>query len=504
MSTKQGPLAKRWNEMPRAMRWGVLAGIVILAYFVVIERTIEVKNHWNGRADLLQRDLTDKAKTRQATADSATLVEQATGVFGRPLLPAKENDRVSQVDNRINKIFAAHKVQSERKITREPRPMPQDAPPSLVPSGQQLAKLEKELSFETDMATLTVILKELEQAPEIAAVSRLVLKKQQQSSSSRRSNEPGPLSVSITIEAWVTIPLPAPQGASRATSASAGGGGGGGGCPMSSPMNTPAGSTGGHEMLHALIAPSRRVGTLVVLVAIITAIICVWSSLALQVASSIPVTQAPRPVAEDRLDKSKSAYDSMLTSSSDVVIARAPFGQIKVPVSKAKDAAKSLVSSTYGGPELTGIADNFAWFRDGKRIKLGAEVGGLKVLALDPPWSAQLRWSNGEYKVKLFDRSMANLAQSMSVWLGAPPPPPPPATHARRRPHQAPINRSVRARCRSTRDWRARLHSTNPRRASSSQAARGHSATTSTGSAALAPTRANAIPRTAPRTRARS
>lgn len=177
-------------------------------------------------------------------------------------------------------------------------------------------------------------------------------------------------------------------------------------------------------MLNMLLSPSRRVGTLVVLAGGVTAVICVWTTLSLQAARSIPVTQAPRPVAEDRLDKSKAAYDVMLATAIETINARAPFGQIKV-ATKVKEPAKPLVPSSYGGPELTGIADNYAWFRDGKRIKLGEEMAGLKVLSLDPPWSAQLRWAGGEYKVKLFDRSIANLTQSMGVWLGAPPPPPP-------------------------------------------------------------------------------
>ena len=177
-------------------------------------------------------------------------------------------------------------------------------------------------------------------------------------------------------------------------------------------------------LLNMLLSPGRRVGTLVVLVGGVTAVICVWTTLSLQAARSIPVTQAPRPVAEDRLDKSKAAYDVMLANAVETINARAPFGQIKV-ATKVKEPAKPLVPSSYGGPELTGIADNHAWFRDGKRIKLGDEMAGLKVLSLDPPWSAQLRWAGGEYKVKLFDRSLANLTQSMGVWLGAPPPPPP-------------------------------------------------------------------------------
>ena len=85
----------------------------------------------------------------------------------------------------------------------------------------QLAKIERDLTFETDMVTLTAVLKDFELAPEVTAVSKVVLKRA--ASNSRRSSEPGPLSATITVESWVTMPVAAGTGSSRATSASGGG-----------------------------------------------------------------------------------------------------------------------------------------------------------------------------------------------------------------------------------------------------------------------------------------
>jgi|GEM_PF-1545878 len=221
MSNGQGTLARRWKESPRAIRWALIAGAGIAFYFGVIEQVIDAKNRMNTRSDSLQRDLSDMARTRQSTADSAGLVEQGTAVLGKPMLPELETDRISKLDSRVVKVFEAHKVATWRRVPRESRVVSQDVPASLAGRGMQLAKIERDLTFETDMVTLTAVLRDFELAPEVTAVSKVVLKRA--SSNSRRSSEPGPLSATITVESWVTMPLPAGTGSSRVTSATGGG-----------------------------------------------------------------------------------------------------------------------------------------------------------------------------------------------------------------------------------------------------------------------------------------
>jgi len=175
-----------------------------------------------------------------------------------------------------------------------------------------------------------------------------------------------------------------------------------------------------------VLAPSRRLGAAVVAAIVAALVIVLYSTAPLLTASQIETQPAPGPVASDRLASRKKVFDESLAKATETIASRAPFGQIKKPTRPTVVERRDPVPSSYGGPALVGIAENAAWFADGKRIKIGEENSGRKVVALDPPWYAKVQWSGGEYTVKLFDRHSAILSQPMSVWLGATPPTPEP------------------------------------------------------------------------------
>lgn len=60
--------------------------------------------------------------------------------------------------------------------------------------------------------------------------------------------------------------------------------------------------------------------------------------------------------------------------------------------------------SRYGGPALMAMLGDIAWFADGKVLKVGEESGSIRLVSLDPPWSAVIEWQEVEFTVPLFDR----------------------------------------------------------------------------------------------------
>ncbi len=165
-------------------------------------------------------------------------------------------------------------------------------------------------------------------------------------------------------------------------------------------------------------------GLAAIVVLLLTASVLAYATWPLVSAYAIKPGPAPKPVDEAKLTAKLAEYNELLTKSTAAVVKRAPFGETKVEV-KARPVDKPKVVDKYSGPALVGIVEDFAWFGDGKRIKLGEESGDIKVLALDPPWAAKLAYKGAEFKVTLFDRNPISLTQSMSVWMGAPPPEPP-------------------------------------------------------------------------------
>lgn len=62
--------------------------------------------------------------------------------------------------------------------------------------------------------------------------------------------------------------------------------------------------------------------------------------------------------------------------------------------------------TSYGGPAIAAMIFDEVWFADGKRLKLGEEEkDDMKVVAMNPPWSATIAWKGVEFPVKLFEKN---------------------------------------------------------------------------------------------------
>jgi hypothetical protein len=86
------------------------------------------------------------------------------------------------------------------------------------------------------------------------------------------------------------------------------------------------------------------------------------------------------------------------------------------------DDAPPPQPARYAGPALVALIGAEAWFADGRRLSAGApEDDGLALLALDPPWSATVRWRGAEFTIGLFERDAVVLAGDAPATGAAPP-----------------------------------------------------------------------------------
>ncbi len=56
----------------------------------------------------------------------------------------------------------------------------------------------------------------------------------------------------------------------------------------------------------------------------------------------------------------------------------------------------------YTGPSVRFLLGNEVYFHDGLRIKLGEEKQGIRILAVDPPWTVNVAHAGGEYELTVF------------------------------------------------------------------------------------------------------
>jgi len=58
----------------------------------------------------------------------------------------------------------------------------------------------------------------------------------------------------------------------------------------------------------------------------------------------------------------------------------------------------------YGGPQIVALINDTVWFAGGEKVAAGESGGGVRVIAVDAPWSAKVEWSGVEFEVDLFAR----------------------------------------------------------------------------------------------------
>lgn len=199
-------LAQRWAALPRSAKWLAACGVVVVGYFGVFEPLLNWRQTIDARAAAIQAQLDGRAKAA-TDAGAANNVELSVQSFGQPAMPAPVAERSVALDQKISSILRRHqdKVANLRRATLTDRGQ-FDAPPRALANaaatpggGGELVRLEREITFEADVATTVAIVRELESTPEVAAVTRVTLNKQ-----SRQGNptEAAPLRVSLIVESW--------------------------------------------------------------------------------------------------------------------------------------------------------------------------------------------------------------------------------------------------------------------------------------------------------------
>lgn len=188
-------LIARFFLLPRAVRWAAVAALVFLAYFVVVERVIDRINTVSSKAEDRATALRTLANERAGSGagDLALSVRK----FGAVDLPGDPQTRPVAFDRRVVEILAKHKIKNDSSTKRI---IAMDRGPLREAYGEEerVDRQIREIQFDATPEAIAAILADFENSPEVAAVSRVQLRRGDSQLSSERL-----LKATIAVETWV-------------------------------------------------------------------------------------------------------------------------------------------------------------------------------------------------------------------------------------------------------------------------------------------------------------
>lgn len=219
-------LLNKFAELPRSMKWLVVFLLFTAVYFLVVEPALDQANQLNTKADRLALGLKQERDLLSTDSAKGKLLADGRRLFGEPLLPGDPANRPEAIHTAVDKILSKNgvtkSIKNERRI-----PFRGDELANLLGSSIQgtAERIVLDLAFEASPEAVTAIITQLEQAPEIALVGRVELRRPD---AGRDPKSGAPVAVSRTLkvtvspEAWIVNTT---SGSAAATTASAGTGG---------------------------------------------------------------------------------------------------------------------------------------------------------------------------------------------------------------------------------------------------------------------------------------
>lgn len=189
----------RFRILPRAARWAALGGGVILAYFVVVEPTLDSMNKFSSRADAKEAMLASHAKSAETLRNAAETIEKGVRQYGRVDMPGDPEQRPLEFNRVVDEVLKKHGVLEQTSTSRV---APFGQGPLMGKFGQEfrIDRMLKDINFTAEAPVAAAVLADLERSPVVATVSRVQIR---QAETRDRGN---PLvRVSLTVEAWLLV-----------------------------------------------------------------------------------------------------------------------------------------------------------------------------------------------------------------------------------------------------------------------------------------------------------
>lgn len=183
-------------QLPRAVRWAIVFGIFVLAYFFAIEPAIDRMNKWNAQSDVLTAALKNYGKQEAELRAASDAIKLGQRQFGEVALPGDPRTRPDEFRDAISRILDARGV-AQRTISARSGSFTQGP---LVDHVKGVSRVEKQIadvSFLATPETFAAVLADLEREKFVTSVRRAQVRQSEGKEKVDRL-----LRVSLELETW--------------------------------------------------------------------------------------------------------------------------------------------------------------------------------------------------------------------------------------------------------------------------------------------------------------
>jgi hypothetical protein len=195
-SQQGGKPSSSISQLPRAVRWALVFGVFVLAYFFAIEPAIDQMNKWNAQSDVLTEALKNYGKQEAELRAASDAIKLGQRQFGEVALPGDPRTRPDEFRDAISRILDARGV-DQRTISARSGSFTQGP---LVDHVKGVSRVEKQIadvSFLSTPETFAAVLADLEREKFVTSVRRAQVRQSEGKEKVDRL-----LRVSLELETW--------------------------------------------------------------------------------------------------------------------------------------------------------------------------------------------------------------------------------------------------------------------------------------------------------------
>jgi len=192
-----GLVAARWRAIPRVLRFGLIAGALVLIYFVALEPLLDSTNRALAGAQSKAAVVANYSKTAAAMKAAAETVALGVKKFGNVEMPGDPERRPLEFNKAVDEVLKKHEV---KESTSTSRTVPLTTGPLSSRMGAEFRvdRLQRDLQFVSDPAIAAAVIADLERLPALSTISRLQVRQAEGKEKGSKA-----VRVTLTAETWL-------------------------------------------------------------------------------------------------------------------------------------------------------------------------------------------------------------------------------------------------------------------------------------------------------------